>query len=76
MSKADIIMYLVDAQSGVTPLDQTVAEMLRRSGAGKKVLVVATKVDSRSWEAPFATLRNNKFLRLLGIQRRSNHGNL
>jgi GTP-binding protein len=51
MSKADIIMYLVDAQSGITPLDQTVAEMLRRSGAGKKVLVVATKVDSRSWEA-------------------------
>ncbi len=51
MSTSDLIIYLVDAQSGITPLDETVAEMLRRSGAGDRVLVVASKVDSRAWES-------------------------
>lgn len=51
MENSDLIVYLVDAQSGITPLDQTVAEMLRRSGAGDRVLVVASKVDSRAWES-------------------------
>jgi len=50
MDKSDIIIYVVDAQSGITHLDETVAEMLRKSGAGDRVLVVANKVDSRSWE--------------------------
>ncbi len=50
MNTSDLIIYLVDAQSGITPLDETVAEMLRRLGAGNRVLVVASKVDSRSWE--------------------------
>ena len=51
MENSDIIVYLVDAQSGITPLDQTVAEMLRRAGASDRVLVVASKVDSRAWES-------------------------
>ncbi len=50
MDNSDLIIYLVDAQSGITPLDETVAEMLRRSGASNRVLVVASKVDSRAWE--------------------------
>ena len=51
MHKSDIIIYVVDAQSGITHLDETVAEMLRKSGVGDRILVVANKVDSRSWEA-------------------------
>lgn len=51
MEKSDLIIFLVDAQSGITPLDETVAEMMRKAGAGDKVLVVASKVDSRKWEA-------------------------
>ena len=51
MEKSDLILYLVDAQSGITPLDETVGEMLRRAGAGNRVIVVASKVDSRAWEA-------------------------
>jgi GTP-binding protein len=51
MNTSDLIIYLVDAQAGITPLDQTVAEMLRRSGAGDRILVVANKVDSRAWES-------------------------
>jgi len=51
MSTSDLIIYLVDAQSGITPLDQKVAKMLRRAGESENILVVANKVDSRSWEA-------------------------
>ena len=51
MSTSHLIIYLVDAQSGITPLDQTVAKMLRRSGVGDNILVVANKVDSRAWES-------------------------
>ena len=50
MDRSDLIIFLVDAQAGITPLDETVAEMLRKSGASKRVIVVANKVDSRSWE--------------------------
>jgi GTP-binding protein len=51
MDNSDLIIYLVDAQAGITHLDETVAEMLRKSGASNRVIVVANKVDSRTWEA-------------------------
>ena len=51
ITQSDLIVLLVDAQSGITPLDETVAEMLRKANLGDRVLVVANKVDSRSWEA-------------------------
>ena len=51
MENSDIILYLVDAQTGITSLDETVAEMLRRAGASDRILVVANKVDSRTWES-------------------------
>ncbi len=50
MNTSDLIIYIIDAQIGITPLDETVAEMLRRAGAGDRILVVASKVDSRAWE--------------------------
>lgn len=40
---ADLILFIVDAREGVTPLDTRVAEMLRRSG--KPVILVANKAD-------------------------------
>jgi GTP-binding protein len=48
--RASLILFVVDAQSGVTPLDQTIATMLRRAGHADKVLLVANKVDDSSWE--------------------------
>ena len=50
MNQSEFIILLIDAQIGITPLDETVAKMLRKAGAGDRVLVVASKVDSRSWE--------------------------
>lgn len=40
---ADVVVFVTDARSGVTPLDERVAESLRTGG--KPVVVVANKVD-------------------------------
>jgi GTP-binding protein len=47
--EADLVLFVVDAKVGVTPLDQEVADVLRREG--KPVLLVANKVDNRREEA-------------------------
>jgi GTP-binding protein len=45
IEEADHILFLVDAQSGVTPDDQEVAERLRRTG--KPLTLVVNKTDRR-----------------------------
>ena len=62
LAEADMLLFVIDAQHGLAPLDQTVAQLLREaggrpfedgpagSGKGKPVLVVANKVDSENWE--------------------------
>lgn len=42
--EADVILFLVDAQNGITDLDEAVAAILRRSK--KPVLLVCNKVDN------------------------------
>jgi len=44
IEEADVILFVVDVQNGVTDLDQHVAKILRTSG--KKVVLVANKVDT------------------------------
>lgn len=44
IEEADVIMFVVDAQNGITDLDMHVAEILRRSR--KPVILVANKVDT------------------------------
>ena len=44
VDEADIILLLVDAREGLTPMDEDVASMLRK--CTKKVLLVANKVDN------------------------------
>lgn len=46
IEEADVILFVVDVVSGITDLDQFVAKILRKSG--KKVVVVANKVDNYS----------------------------
>lgn len=46
--EADLVLMLVDAVEGVTPLDQEVAQELRKTG--KPVMLVANKVDNASRE--------------------------
>ncbi|MFO0875211.1 MAG: ribosome biogenesis GTPase Der [Phycisphaerales bacterium] len=49
--RAALILFVVDAQSGVTVLDETVASMLRKAGHADRVLLVANKCDDEHWEA-------------------------
>ncbi|MBW6490673.1 MAG: ribosome biogenesis GTPase Der [Lentimicrobium sp.] len=52
MEEADIILFMVDVKEGLSPLDEDVAQLVRRSP--KKVFLVANKVDNfqRSANAP------------------------
>ena len=43
IDEADLIIFLVDVNSGITDLDNSIAAILRKSG--KKVLVAVNKVD-------------------------------
>lgn len=44
IEEADVVLFMVDAREGLTPLDQDVAKMLRRSP--KKVFLAVNKIDS------------------------------
>ena len=44
IEESDVILFMVDIKSGVTGMDEDVADVLRRSG--KKVFLVANKVDN------------------------------
>lgn len=44
IDEADVILFLVDAKEGLTPMDEDVADMLRR--CPKKVLLVVNKCDT------------------------------
>jgi GTP-binding protein len=69
IGEADVIVFLVDAATGLTPADQDAAELLRRST--KPVLVAANKADNEKreldaaefyqlgWEDTFAISANH-----------------
>ncbi len=48
VQEADVILFLVDARAGITPLDTEVAHVLRASG--KPIIPVANKIDAASLE--------------------------
>ncbi|MCC6756229.1 MAG: 50S ribosome-binding GTPase, partial [Solirubrobacterales bacterium] len=47
--QADVVLLLVDARAGLTPLDRVFAETVRRSG--KPAILVANKSEGRAGEA-------------------------
>ncbi|KIQ02821.1 GTP-binding protein Der [Agrobacterium tumefaciens] len=51
MEEADLTLFVVDAKFGLTPADQTLAEMLRRRG--KPVVLVANKSEARGSDGGF-----------------------
>jgi len=56
ISEADLIMFVVDTQVGALDEDQSLVDLLRKSG--KKVLLVANKVDNADDEADGYALWN------------------
>jgi GTPase len=62
IENASHLLLVVDARAGVTPLDQELAILLRRTG--KPFAILANKVDTQMQEslaAPFYELSNNVF---------------
>lgn len=51
---ADQILFVVDAHEGLTPIDQALAEKLRK--AGLPVLLVINKIDHKKHEAAFGEM--------------------
>jgi len=49
VEEADLVLFVVDARAGITPGDEEVAEILRRTR--KPVLVLANKIDDPSQES-------------------------
>ena len=47
--EADVILFVVDVQSGLCGLDHQFATLLRRHGDAGKIVPVANKVDSDKW---------------------------
>ncbi|HTJ42480.1 MAG TPA: ribosome biogenesis GTPase Der [Kofleriaceae bacterium] len=54
IDESDLVMLVVDATTGVTPLDSEIAKMLRKTG--KPIVLVANKVDSPKRDAQVAEL--------------------
>ena len=48
IDEADVILFLVDGVQGLTPMDQDVADLLRRSS--KPVILVVNKIDTTNKE--------------------------
>ncbi len=52
LEEADVALFLIDARAGITPLDEAIADLLRRSD--RPVLLVANKCEGRLPEAQAA----------------------
>ena len=51
VSEADVLLFVIDAQAGIVPLDQEVAKLLRTQGGRTPVVLVANKVDGEKFIA-------------------------
>ncbi len=49
IAQADVIVFMIDARVGVTPMDETFAALLRR--AGKPLVLAANKAEGRAGDA-------------------------
>jgi GTPase len=68
--EADVILFMIDARAGVTPLDERFAQVLRKSG--KKVHLIANKAESKAAEPGLLEAYNLGFGEPTGIS--AEHG--
>ena len=50
IEEANQILFVVDAKNGLHPIDKEIASMLRKASKGKKIILVANKIDDISKE--------------------------
>ncbi|MCL4209810.1 MAG: ribosome biogenesis GTPase Der [Phycisphaeraceae bacterium] len=74
VEKASLVLFIIDAQTGLTPLDETVAGLLRKGGHADKVQLVANKVDDESWESHAAEAASLGLGEPLGVSATTRYG--
>ena len=70
IEEADLVLFTVDAREGLTPVDEEIGHILRRSG--RPVVVAANKVDGGGQEALLAEAYRLGFPRVLPVS--AEHG--
>ncbi len=65
VEKSSVIIFVVDAKSGITPADEELGEYLRKFG--KNVIVAVNKVDSQKRESHSAEFFKFGFEKLFGV---------
>ncbi|MEJ2125413.1 MAG: ribosome biogenesis GTPase Der [Alphaproteobacteria bacterium] len=51
VAEADLVLFLIDARAGITPIDEQFADLVRTSG--KPVILIANKCEGRASESGF-----------------------
>lgn len=65
IEQADTILFVVDAQSGLHPMDKTVFQIIKKSG--KPFIAVANKADNEETERNITEFHNLGLSELLGV---------
>src|SRR6266545_7898041 len=71
IDQAEVLIWVVDARKGITPLDQELARLLRSTG--KRVLVAANKADAVRLESDAGEFHRFGFAEVFPIS--AEHGN-
>jgi GTP-binding protein len=74
LEQARIILLVIDAQTGLTALDEMIARLIRERGLEDRVVPVANKVDGSNWEAHALEAARLGFGAPFGISARNGHG--
>ncbi len=56
ISAANLIIFLIDAKTGVLPADKDLAKELVKSGQKNKIILTINKADSMKWRQPAAEM--------------------
>lgn len=70
IEEADLVLFVVDCRAGVTPLEQEIARILRKSQ--RPVIVVANKAEGPAQEALLGDVYGLGFPRVFGVS--AEHG--
>jgi GTP-binding protein len=72
LRESDLLLFVVDAKAGLSPIDQDLARTLRR--AGKPVILAVNKIDNDKNEALAAEFDSLGFDRAVSISAEHNRG--
>ena len=74
LAEANLVLFVVDAQAGIMPLDEQVARLLRKTGPqGPPTLLVVNKVDGPELEAEAHQMRRLGFGEPLAVSATSGY---